>query len=102
MPELTVIYRQKGGLVFSDGEVEEGATNLWLHRNDSPSSSVVCISTGLVVDALRVMVNENKIPSDEILFQYNNEVITCDADGRLSPWPNGFNDKTLDLLMRLS
>lgn len=97
--KLTIIYRQTGGQVFSDGIVEHIALECWKRREKCP---VITISTSLIITAFRVHVVEGNIPFKDLIFCYEGDVIHMDDRGYIQPpWPEGFDDVNEKLLMRL-
>jgi hypothetical protein len=59
------------------------------------------VNTGLVIDAIRVLVKTGKFPHELMQFEYRGITISIDKDGRCDPWPEGFNDTRAKLLSQL-
>ena len=55
-------------------------------------------STGMLVDAIRIMVIRGKIPHDEVRILFKDKVITIDKYVQYSEWPKGFLDTFDDIL----
>jgi hypothetical protein len=70
--------------------------------NENPEHNLeFTTGTGLVIDALRVLVVTGKFPPDQILFMYKDQMMMVDENGRLDAWPDGFHDYTEKYLMQL-
>jgi len=93
----TVInYKQTGGKVCADGDVMAVARHIV--GNDRTG---VVVSSGLIIDAVRVMLSTGEISIEEVEFQFDGKVLVHGADGRIENWPNGFNDTMEGLLRQL-
>lgn len=65
------------------------------------SAEPIIVSTGLVIDAIRVLVKTGKADHTSIQFKYKDTIIKIDEHGHCDPWPDGFNDTIEKLLMQL-
>lgn len=90
-----IIYQKTGGLHCSDGAVMETARRMVANR------SPVTVSTGHIIDAIRVLIKTGEIDMDDVEFHFDGQVLVHNKDGRIENWPNGFNDTTLELLTQL-
>ena len=89
-------YSSTNGLTCADGDAVDMARNIMgLGRR------CVTVSTGLIIDAIRVMLSTGEISVDEVEFHFDGHVLKHGADGRISDWPHGFNDTMEGLLMQL-
>ncbi len=93
--KAVIIYQKTGGVLCSDGAVMETA------RRMVEAGSNVTVSTGLIIDAVRVMLSTGEIDVDDVEFQYEGKVLKHYQNGRFADWPNGFNDTIEGLLMQI-
>lgn len=93
--KTVIIYQKTGGVLCSDGAVMETA------RHMVENSNHVTVSTGLIIDAVRVMLATGEIDVDDVEFQFDGKVLKHGQDGRFVDWPEGFNDTIEGLLMQL-
>lgn len=100
---ITVTYDPHYNLAVPDGSVimvAEGMTEME-HARDPAYNIHITICTGLIIDALRVLVKTGRFPADQLKFKYRGLTINVDDKGRCLPWPAGFNDTMESLLMQL-
>lgn len=88
-------YQKTGGVLCSDGAAMETA------RHMVENSNHVTVSTGLIIDAVRVLLATGEIDVDDVEFQYEGKVLKHYQNGRFADWPNGFNDTMEGLLMQI-
>jgi hypothetical protein len=94
--KTVIIYQKTGGLVCSDGTVMEMARQIIKMER-----STINVSTGLIIDAVRVMLATGEIDVDDVEFQFDGMVLKHGQDGRFVDWPTGFNDTIEGLLMQI-
>jgi hypothetical protein len=94
--KTVIIYKQTGGKVCADGAAVDAARLIM-----SDGRTEVEVSTGLIIDAVRVMLVTGEISVDEVEFQFEGEVLPHTEVGRITNWPNGFNDTMEGLLMQI-
>lgn len=99
---IKIIYDPIQGMCVPDGKAEAYANNLV-----SYGEAEIRVSTGLVIDYLRVAVCEGRLSLDgiEISFQHIDgrlEKLNLSKEGRIHPWPRGFNDYVESALCRLT
>lgn len=95
---ITVAYDQYHNVGIPDGTVMAVAQTIC---NVFPRDDRVTVGTGLVIDAIRVLVKKGLIDHDQIQFEYMGQILPIDKDGRVADWPEGFNDTVTTLLMQL-
>ena len=97
---ITVTYDPYHNPAVPDGHAMMMAETIINIENgqDPAFNNKVTVGTGLVIDALRLLVKQGKMPADQLRFKYNDTIITVDGDGRCDKWPSGFNDTLLRLL----
>lgn len=78
-----------------DGQVEAKAQEIADAKKD------VTISQAILVDAIRVLVNQGKLDADDFLFRYKDIDLIVNDYGRIDEWPKGFCDLPTDLLTKL-
>lgn len=89
---LTIVYDPINGIVCSDGMVEaQMNAEIQIFRNWKGDRKIM-VTHNLMVTYLRVLVKRKVISPDEIVFNFGDETILCDANGKLSAWPKGFCD----------
>jgi len=95
---ITVVYDP-----FHDIGIPDGTAMLVAQAivGTLPAGDKVTIGTGLVIDAIRVLVKTGEIPHDQVQFEYNGITIDIDENGHCDPWPEGFNDTMEKLLVQL-
>jgi len=99
--KLKIVY-EENGRSFSDFEIEETVRRLWdKYREEKCGAFTLRVSTGNIILMFRVLITEGVIPSENIEFEYKNQVLTPNRKGRLDFWPNGFCDQTQKLLGRM-
>jgi hypothetical protein len=86
---ITVTYDPLHSVSVPDGLSMAVAESIVKDGND------VTIGTGLVIDAIRVLVKTGKISHSIIHFKYKDTYIAIDKYAKLSSHPIGFND-TMD------
>ena len=97
-----IVYKKTGGLTCADGDVMEVARGiLSITRHTRITRHKVNVSTGLVIDAIRVMLATGEITVDEVEFQFEGKVLEHDQNGRITNWPEGFNDTVTKLLIQI-
>ena len=94
---ITVVYNPLHSIGVPDGLAMSTAETIV----DMKPGERVIIGTGLIVDAIRVMVKQGRADHTKIQFEFNGQTLPMDSFGHVNPWPEGFNDTTLDLLMQL-
>lgn len=99
---ITIEYNPNHTAI-TDGQVIDYAQQLIeLEGTTDPRvNMVVSVGTGLVIDAVRVLIKTRKIASEHVQFKYKDTIINVDEYGRCYPWPEGFNDTMEQLLMQL-
>ena len=53
---------------------------------------IINVSTSNIIVALRILVKRGMINYKEIIFEFEDELITIDSNGKLSHYPKGFID----------
>lgn len=82
---------QKDGVAFSDFDLLEEAESI-VDKYKRGVISVVCVSTGNIIEALRVMVVRDKLSYDDIRITFGEEVITLNKYAEYSKHISGFLD----------
>lgn len=100
---LTVEYDKDNGIVAPDGKLEE-QVNAFVDcfHNFGKKDKHVLIANSLMISYLRVLVKKGKLDYNDVMFKYKDTLIAVDKDGRLSYWPEGFDDmwdKYLNILV---
>ncbi len=95
---ITVVYDPSHSVGIPDGTVISVAEAIC---TGTPEGESVTVGTGLVIDAIRVLVKTGKIRHDQIQFEYEGNILPIDKDGRMVIWPEGFNDMVTTLLCQL-
>ena len=100
---ITVIYDP-----FHNPAVPDGTTMMLAETiiameggTDPEVNNRITVGTGLVIDALRVLVKKGEFPADQLKFEHNGITIDVDVNGRCLPWPAGFNDRVETYLCQL-
>lgn len=94
--KTVIIYKKSGGMLYADGDVMEAARNII-----AKDCTGIVVSTGLIIDAVRVMLATGEISVDEVEFQFDGKVLIHGQDGRFVDWPEGYNDTIKSLLVQL-
>lgn len=92
---MKVTYDKNNGLFVTDGKVMETAKSILENNKD------VTVSQGLLVDAIRLNMKENKIPPDNVCFFFNGEEIAINKRYGLNNWPKGFCSVFEDIIEKL-
>ncbi len=91
---MKITYEQTGGKLASDGEVLDVAMRILRADEDC------VVSSGLLVDAIRLMVKES-INEFDVEFVFRGELLPVNRQGRLPHHPWGFADACEKILCRL-
>jgi hypothetical protein len=94
MSVTIVEYMASGGMVAADGDALEVARSLLARES-------VNVSTGLIIDWLRWMICTGEINTDQVQFRFEGKVLPHTDQGRITKWPEGFNDQVVNILSQL-
>ena len=94
---ITITYDPLHSVGIPDGMAMSCAETIVAMDGSDP----IIIGTGLVVDAIRVLIRTGKADHTTIQFKYKGTIISVDEYGHCDPWPEGFNDTVENLLMQL-
>ena len=78
-----IVEYAKDGDVVSDFEV-----NQYVEHAITNNIERCTVSSSIVVDTFRLFYVQNKI--DNLVFEFNGEILSLDKGGRLDKWPEGF------------
>lgn len=96
MEKLKIIYNAALGISCPDAACEEKAISMCAQRGS------FIIGSQLIIDNIRVLVKQGKMPVDELEIWFGDIKICMDQDGRVAYWPEGFCDyfeKVLDKML---
>tara|TARA_R110000851_G_scaffold327679_1_gene497467 strand:- start:316 stop:612 length:297 start_codon:yes stop_codon:yes gene_type:complete len=97
---ITVIYDPLHPIGIPDGMAMHCAEVIVAMDGSDPDP--IIIGTGLVVDAIRVLVKTGKADHTTIQFKYKDTILPINENGHIEPpWPEGFNDTMINLLEQL-
>jgi hypothetical protein len=96
---LKIIYKE-GERAYSDFELMEKAHKIIGLYKDNVIDEFSVSSSNIIL-ALRVLVCRGELSHSEIIFQYENELITIDEYSVLSSHPKGFCDYDVNFLKEL-
>lgn len=97
---LEIHYRQDGK-AYCDFTLLQDAQNIILEFINGKSNKRI-VSTGNIIDALRVLVSRGELSHKDICFVFNDEKIFLNESVQCSHYPNGFidyEDKFLDEIL---
>lgn len=101
-PILCLNY-SKEGIAIADSKCEEYLLDLYEIYKDSDKEIELSFSTYNIITCLRALINDGKIPHTWVLISYENDDVKSlvDKHGSLQHYPEGFNDYSVNWLMRL-
>lgn len=100
MKELRIIY-DKGGLTHPDAEIMKWAEQLAENFNQGSRYYECFVSNATMVDAIRLLVATRVLNHEEVVFEYDDEVLRPNRYGMIERWPKGFCDIPGDILEKL-
>lgn len=84
----------------ADLRVEETALTIWKQFYYFKTFEY-STSTANLITAFRMLIAEGKIPHNDIVFKFRDNIIQVLKDGSLSDFPKGFADTELDMMWRI-
>jgi len=94
---MLTIKLQNDGITFSDFDLIEKAKVIVGKYKDG-TCLCLCVSTGNIIEALRVLVARGELPYNELKIIFNDEVITLNKIAEYSRSPKGFMDWDMEFL----
>ena len=89
---LKIIYTEKGSS-YNDFNLLEKAHEIIIdYYQINKKDTTVHVSTSNIIEALRVLIKRGKISNDDIVFEFEGELIKSNARGKMSHYPKGFID----------
>ena len=97
------LHYDKEGTPIADSKCEEYLLDLYEKYKDSDKEIDLSFSTYNIITCLRALINDGKIPHTWVLISYENDGVKSlvDKHGSLQHYPEGFNDYSVNWLMRL-
>ncbi len=102
MKKLIVIYDSENGPTLPDSKYRTAAENVALDFTNGEASVEVLTGSADFIDELRIQVLRHNLKPTELEFHYKEHVMTVNAKGRMSHWPEGFCDFSIMRLAELA
>lgn len=88
---MFIIHYNDGGVPYSDFDLLKIAQQYANQYKENQEKNLY-VSTGNIIEAVRVMVSRGEIPYQEVEVHFNGEIITLNQYAEFSTWPKGFMD----------
>ena len=99
--KLTVAYNAENGFHIADGGAEDWIDIFITKFLENKKDLKITVASALLIDYFRLRLAQGIITPDQIQFKFDDEIIKANKYGTLERWPNGFCDKTMDILEEL-
>lgn len=97
---LTIHYDPLHGHVVPDNLAISHASGVVVAYQQGKLTDYT-VGSDVLIQAFRLLVTKNEIEHTNIVFAFDDEVLTVDKGGRLDRWPNGFCDQIMNILAQL-
>ncbi len=88
-------------LLIRDGAVEEHVCEHIAHFNKHGRGKHLAYGSQEPFMMWRVAIREGLIPSEDVEFMFDGEVVPHNSDGKINHWPTGLCNLTMKILERL-
>lgn len=94
-------YDPNKGAALTDGQVK-GYADMLISSALLVEKAEFIIGCGAVILHIRVAIAEGKLPYEETVFKFKDEIIKVSKTGSLKKWPKDFCDLEYRAILRLA
>lgn len=99
-PKFIFTYDPNGGAALTDGQVK-GYADMLVASAIATGSIDVVVGNEAVMDCIRLAVIRGKLPYEDTVYKFKDELLEISSNGAAINWPKGFCDLNLDIVTEL-